>query len=46
MGARSRDMRVYLDANCFNRPFDDQAQLRIRNPVEYVGEATNAEVDE
>jgi hypothetical protein len=23
-------MRVYLDLNCFNRPFDDQTQERIR----------------
>ena len=23
-------MRIYLDNCCFNRPFDDQAQLRIR----------------
>jgi predicted nucleic acid-binding protein len=23
-------MRVYLDNCCFNRPFDDQAQLRVR----------------
>ncbi|MEK7337836.1 MAG: PIN domain protein, partial [candidate division NC10 bacterium] len=23
-------MRLYLDLNCFNRPFDDQNQERIR----------------
>ena len=23
-------MRVYLDNCCYNRPFDDQAQLRVR----------------
>lgn len=23
-------MRIYLDICCFNRPFDDQSQLRIR----------------
>ena len=22
-------MRLYLDLNCFNRPFDDQTQARI-----------------
>ena len=37
-------MRVYLDNCCYNRPFDEQAQLSIRhigsmrvaNPLEYV----------
>lgn len=24
------DMKIYLDNCCFNRPFDDQSQLRIR----------------
>ena len=23
-------MKIYLDNCCFNRPFDDQSQLRIR----------------
>ncbi len=23
------DMKIYLDNCCFNRPFDDQSQLRI-----------------
>lgn len=27
-------MRVYLDACCFNRPFDDQSQLRVRLEAE------------
>ena len=27
-------MRVYLDNCCFNRPFDDQRQLRIRLEAE------------
>ncbi len=27
-------MRVYLDNCCFNRPFDDQRQLRIRLETE------------
>ncbi|HHT9112530.1 MAG: PIN domain protein [Planctomycetes bacterium] len=27
-------MRVYLDNCCFNRPFDDQSQLRIRLETE------------
>ena len=25
-----RNMRVYLDNCCYNRPFDDQGQLRVR----------------
>lgn len=29
-------MRVYLDACCYNRPFDDQGQLRIRREAEAV----------
>lgn len=29
-------MRVYLDANCFNRPFDDQSQDRVRRESEAV----------
>jgi predicted nucleic acid-binding protein len=27
-------MRVYLDACCFNRPFDDQSQIRVRLETE------------
>jgi predicted nucleic acid-binding protein len=27
-------MRIYLDNCCFNRPFDDQAQIRIRLETE------------
>lgn len=27
-------MRIYLDNCCFNRPFDDQSQLRIRLETE------------
>ncbi len=27
-------MRIYLDNCCFNRPFDDQAQLRIKLEAE------------
>ena len=27
-------MRIYLDNCCFNRPFDDQAQLKIRLETE------------
>lgn len=29
-------MLVYLDANCFNRPFDDQRQERIHRETEAV----------
>ena len=29
-------MRIYLDNCCYNRPFDDQAQI-IANPVEFFG---------
>ena len=28
------NMRIYLDNCCFNRPFDDQQQLRIRLETE------------
>jgi predicted nucleic acid-binding protein len=28
------EMRVYLDNCCFNRPFDDQSQIRIRLEAE------------
>jgi hypothetical protein len=27
-------MRVYLDNCCFNRPFDDQSQARVRLEAE------------
>ena len=27
-------MRIYLDNSCFNRPFDDQKQLRIKLETE------------
>jgi hypothetical protein len=27
-------MRIYLDICCFNRPFDDQAQMRVRLEAE------------
>ncbi len=29
-------MVIYLDANCFNRPFDDQSQARIHQETEAV----------
>ncbi len=29
-----KDMKIYLDNCCFNRPFDDQSQLRIRLETE------------
>lgn len=29
-------MRLYIDLSCFNRPFDDQGQERIRNETEAV----------
>jgi predicted nucleic acid-binding protein len=29
-------MLVYVDANCFNRPFDDQKQARVRQETEAV----------
>jgi hypothetical protein len=29
-------MRLYIDLNCFNRPFDDQRQERIRRETEAV----------
>ena len=29
-------MRLYLDACCFNRPFDDLSQIRIRLEAEAV----------
>ena len=27
-------MRIYLDNCCFNRPFDDQGQIRVRLETE------------
>lgn len=29
-------MRIYLDLNCFNRPFDDQEQKRIHEETEAI----------
>lgn len=29
-------MLVYLDLNCFNRPFDDQSQLRIAEEIQAI----------
>ena len=29
-------MRLYIDLSCFNRPFDDQRQERIRREIEAV----------
>ena len=29
-------MRLYLDACCLNRPFDDQSQLRVRLEAEAI----------
>lgn len=29
-------MRLYIDVSCFNRPFDDQGQERIRRETEAV----------
>jgi hypothetical protein len=29
-------MRLYVDLNCFNRPFDDQGQERVRHETEAV----------
>lgn len=29
-------MRLYIDLNCFNRPFDDQGQERIRRETESI----------
>lgn len=38
-------MRVYLDNCCYNRPFDDQKQLRIRLEAEAKLHIQNAIVD-
>src|SRR5262245_26806179 len=29
-------MRVYLDVSCYNRPFDDQSQVRVRLETEAI----------
>ena len=29
-------MNIYLDVSCLNRPFDDQAQARIRREAEAI----------
>ena len=29
-------MRLYMDLNCFNRPFDDQEQARVRQETEAI----------
>ena len=29
-------MRLYIDLNCFNRPFDDQRQERVRQETEAI----------
>lgn len=29
-------MRLYLDLNCFNRPFDDQKEERVRSETEAI----------
>ena len=29
-------MRFYIDLSCFNRPFDDQGQERVRKETEAV----------
>lgn len=34
--SRSNTMLLYLDLNCFNRPFDDQSQVRIARETEAV----------
>jgi predicted nucleic acid-binding protein len=34
LGTTELDMRVYLDNCCFNRPFDDQRQTRVRLEAE------------
>lgn len=34
MGQNQRLMRIYMDNCCFNRPFDDQSQARIRLETE------------
>ncbi len=42
-------MRIYLDNCCFNRPFDDQANIRIRLETEaklYIqGKIINKEIE-
>lgn len=34
IGMVLQDMKIYLDNCCFNRPFDDQSQIRIRIETE------------
>ena len=31
-------MRIYLDNCCYNRPFDEQGELRVANPIEFAME--------
>jgi hypothetical protein len=38
-------MRLYIDLNCFNRPFDDQRQERIRRETEAVFAILNRIID-
>src|SRR3990172_9746133 len=38
-------MRLYLDLNCFNRPFDDQSQERIRMETEAILSILNRVVE-
>ena len=42
-------MRIYMDNCCFNRPFDDQANIRVRLETEaklYIqGKITNNEIE-
>ena len=38
-------MRLYIDLNCFNRPFDDQRQERVRQETEAVFGILNRVVD-
>jgi hypothetical protein len=35
-------MRLYIDLSCFNRPFDNQSQERIRRETQ----AVNADLEE
>ena len=39
-------MRLYLDLNCFNRPFDDQTQTRIVQETSAVFAILQRIVDE
>lgn len=29
-------MKIYMDSCCFNRPFDDQSQVRVQLETEYI----------